>query len=165
MVYWGAYMVQKILILDNIRSVLNVGSLFRTANAIGIDKVYLCGITPGPLDRFGLPRKDFAKVSLGSEQTVSWERVESTLDLVEGLVEQGTRVVALEQDERAVDYKTLNLEGGERIALVLGPEVSGMSQDILDRVSVIIEIPMRGSKESLNVAVAGGIALYRIFDR
>lgn len=156
--------MQSTLILDNIRSVLNVGSMFRTANALGINKIYLCGITPGPLDRFNQPRKDFAKVALGAEKTISWERAESTFELVKKLRVEGVYVIAIEQDSRAVDYKTIDISSEKSIAILMGPEVEGVSKEVLNEVSVIVEIPMQGSKESLNVGVAFGVAGYRILN-
>ena len=156
--------MNTILILDNIRSVMNVGSLFRTANALGIQKIYLCGITPGPLDRFNRPRKDFAKVSLGADESIAWEHIESTLGLIQKLRTEGCYVVVVEQSENAVDYKSVDVVGKSSVAFVLGPEVEGMSPEVLKEVSVVAEIPMLGSKESLNVSVAGAVALYRILN-
>ena len=156
--------MKSILILDNIRSVMNVGSMFRTANALGMDKIYLCGITPGPLDRFSRPRKDFDKVALGAEKTIAWERADDTVALVRKLCSEGVHVVAIEQDSRAVDYKDVGIQGKEVVAILMGPEVLGVSKEVLDEVSMIAEIPMRGSKESLNVGVAFGITAYRILN-
>lgn len=156
--------MKSILILDNIRSVMNVGSMFRTANALGINKIYLCGITPGPLDRFNRPRKDFEKVALGADKAISWERIEDTVSLVKKLRSEGVYVVAIEQDPRAEDYKNIDTKGIDTVALLMGPEVEGVSKEVLNEVSVIAEIPMQGSKESLNVGVAFGVAGYRILN-
>ncbi len=150
------------LLLSDLRSVHNVGSIFRTANALGFDKIYLCGTTPTPLDNYGVPRKDFLKVSLGAEKTVSWEYVTDTRELVVLLRADGYYVIAIEQEEKSVDYKTVDVEGKEKIAFVLGTEVGGLSSDILDEVSIIAEIPMLGTKDSLNVTIAFGVAAYRI---
>ncbi len=152
----------KSLILSNLRSVHNVGSIFRTANALGFDKIYLCGTTPTPLDNYGVPRKDFLKVSLGAEKTIDWEYVTDTKELVKKLCADGYYVIAVEQNEKAIDYKKINIEGKEKVAFVLGAEVDGLSADIIEEVSVIAEIPMLGTKESLNVIVAFGVAAYRI---
>jgi tRNA G18 (ribose-2'-O)-methylase SpoU len=162
-----------IVLLDNIRSLHNVGSIFRTADAVGVEKLYLCGITPSPLDRLGVVRGDVAKVSLGAENTVPWESVASTSRLITSLKKQGYTIVALEQDVRAVPYyeyaktwiasSTRNDRGeGEfnKIALVLGAEVEGVSPAVLKKCDAIIDIPMSGKKESLNVSVAFGIAAY-----
>ncbi len=152
----------KSLILSDLRSVHNVGSIFRTANALGFDKIYLCGTTPTPLDNYGVPRKDFLKVSLGAEKTTRWEYVVDTKELVKKLRADGYYVIAIEQDEKAVDYKTVDIKGKEKAAFVLGAEVGGLPKDILDEVSVIAEIPMLGTKDSLNVTIAFGVAAYRI---
>ena len=153
---------QTILVLDNIRSVMNVGSMFRTANALGMSKIYLCGITPTPFDNYGRERKDFLKVSLGAEKTVPWEHVLDTALLVRKLRTEGSYVIALEQDARAVDYKKVDVADKESVAFVLGAEVEGVSKDVLDESSVIAEIPVLGTKESLNVTIAMGVATYRI---
>jgi 23S rRNA (guanosine2251-2'-O)-methyltransferase len=150
------------LILDNIRSVHNVGSIFRTADAAGVSHVYLIGITPTPLDRFGRVRKDIAKVALGAETTVPWSHLETIEPLIEKLKSEGVHIIALEQSENAIDYKLYGAKSP--VALIVGNEVGGISQDVLNRVDGIIEIPMRGEKESLNVAVATGIALFSLLD-
>ncbi len=152
----------KVAVLDNIRSVYNVGSIFRTANAVGIEKIILCGITPTPLDKKGLRRKDFAKVALGAEDTVAWEYIESTVQALERLESEGFYSVAIEQSETSVDYKSVEVEGKENIAFVIGSEVDGVLKEVLDRCNVIAEIPMKGTKESLNVTIAFGIAVYSI---
>ncbi len=150
------------LLLSNLRSVHNVGSIFRTANALCFDKIYLCGTTPTPLDNYGVQRKDFLKVSLGAEKTIDWEYVADTKELIKKLRVDGYYVIAIEQDEKAVDYKTVDIQGKEKVVFVLGTEVGGLSRDILDEVSVIAEIPMIGTKESLNVTIAFGVSAYRI---
>jgi tRNA G18 (ribose-2'-O)-methylase SpoU len=152
----------KIAVLDNLRSVYNVGSIFRTANAAGIEKIILCGTTPAPLDKKGMPRKDFAKVALGAEQTVAWEYVESTEEALNTLKENNYYIIAFEQDEKSIDYKEVNIVGKENTAFVIGPEVTGMTQEVLSLCDVIAEIPMLGTKESLNVTIAFGIGVYRI---
>lgn len=170
-----------ILILDNIRSAHNVGSIFRTADAAGVCKIYCIGTTPAPIDRFGRKRKDISKVSLGAEDTVPWEYVtggdvdgnRDDLKLASKLKSKGFSVVALEQDERSVDYRSLNDWLGNsqkgkldtevgKVALILGNEVHGVSKCLLDAADVIMEIPMEGEKESLNVSVAAGIALFAL---
>lgn len=152
----------KVAVLDNIRSVYNVGSIFRTANAVGIEKIILCGITPTPLDKKGLRRKDFAKVALGAEDTVAWEYVESTREALKGLHKEAFYTIAIEQSETSVDYKSVDVEGKENIVFVIGSEVDGVIKEVLDRCDVIAEIPMKGTKESLNVTIAFGIAVYSI---
>lgn len=152
----------KIAVLDNLRSVYNVGSIFRTANAVGIEKIYLCGTTPTPVDKKGERRKDFAKVALGAEDTVAWEYREDTLATLQEIHTQGSYIIALEQDKDSVDYKTITCGTNIDIVFVIGPEVTGMAQEVLDECDVIAEIPMLGTKESLNVTIAFGIGVYRI---
>lgn len=152
----------KVAILDNLRSVHNVGSIFRTANACGIDKVILCGTTPTPLDKWGDPRKDFAKVALGAEDAISWEYREDTNGVLQELKGNGYYIIAIEQDEKSVDYKSISLDSKKEVVFVVGPEVDGISKDTLLLCDVIAEIPMLGTKESLNVTIAFGVAVYRI---
>lgn len=152
----------KIAVLDNLRSVYNVGSIFRTANAVGIEKIYLCGTTPTPVDKKGERRKDFAKVALGAEDTVKWEYCEDTVKTLKELHKQGSYIIALEQDETSVDYKTVTYDTRKDVVFVIGPEVTGMSKEVLDECDIIAEIPMLGTKESLNVTIAFGIGVYRI---
>ncbi|NCO44009.1 RNA methyltransferase [Candidatus Berkelbacteria bacterium] len=153
-----------ILVLENIRSSHNVGSILRTADAVGASEVYLCGVTPAPIDRFGLPNTRLIKVSLGAETTVTWEHYISTKSAITLLAKQGFTLIALEQSDNAIEYTSQKLSrfSWEKSALILGEEVHGLTSDILSRVDMHIEIPMYGTKESLNVAVACGIALYRL---
>jgi tRNA G18 (ribose-2'-O)-methylase SpoU len=156
------------LLLDNIRSVHNVGSIFRTAETLGISKIYCAGTTPVPIDRFGRKRRDFAKVSLGAEDLVVWEYIgdERAVELVKKLKNQPTgersKIIALEQAKNSVDYKKIKVKG--ETLVILGNEVNGVSKDLLDLADVVAEIPMRGKKESLNVGVAAGVFLFRLFD-
>ena len=152
----------KIAILDNLRSVYNVGSIFRTANAVGIEKIYLCGTTPTPVDKKGERRKDFAKVALGAEDTVAWEYSESTFECVKKVQSEGFYTLALEQDKHSVDYKKVDVIGKENVAFIIGNEVDGITRDVIDTSDTTVEIPMLGTKESLNVTIAFGIAVYRI---
>ena len=154
---------KKVLILENIRSTLNVGAIFRTADAIGIDKIFLCGITPAPIDRFGRKRRDVAKSALGAEESVEWEHMLSAQVCVEALKKEGFEVVVLEQTKQSVDYKTVTPK--QKTAVILGNEVDGVSETLLALTDVAVEIPMMGIKESLNVSVSAGILLYRLFDR
>jgi tRNA G18 (ribose-2'-O)-methylase SpoU len=151
---------EVVVILDNIRSVFNVGSMFRTSDAVGVSKLYLCGTTPAPLDRFNRPRPDLAKVALGAEKNVPWEYVSDTKKIVKKLKKGGYFVVAIEQDKNSVDYKKISKKFP--LAVVMGNEVDGVDKKILKEVDEIAEIPMRGDKESLNVGVAYGIAIYNI---
>lgn len=148
-----------VLILNDIRSVENVGSIFRTADAAGVSKIYLSGYTPTPLDRFGRKRRDFAKVSLGAEETIPWKQAEDVLTTIQTLKKENFFIVAVEQDNRAISYTAVSKQ--EKIAFIFGNEVGGLSRDILKQCDVIAEIPMYGKKESLNVAVAAGVVLFQ----
>jgi tRNA G18 (ribose-2'-O)-methylase SpoU len=151
---------EVIIVLDNIRSVFNVGSIFRTADAAGVTKIYLTGTTPTPLDRFGRPRPDLAKTALGAEKNISWDYAKDSLSLIKKIKKQGYQIIALEQDENSVDYKKIKIT--ESFAFVLGNEVDGVDKRILKNSDIIAEIPMVGKKESLNVGVSFGIALFKI---
>ena len=147
------------MVLHNIRSAHNVGSIFRTAAAVGVAKIYLCGYTPTP------PNEKISKVALGAEKTVPWEQYKQTWRLLSSFAktsedEEKVQIVALEQDKRAIDYRKFKPEF--TMVLVLGNEVEGLSKEILKYADKIIAIPMYGQKESLNVSVAAGIALYEI---
>lgn len=156
-------MKTSFLILFNIRSAQNVGSLFRTADAAGISKIYLVGYTPDPVDRFLRPRNDVAKAALGAEKTIPWEHVSAISPLLKKLKKQGIQTIAIEQSKNSVDYKKIKPQFPA--AFILGNEVEGIKETVLKQVDVIAEIPMVGKKESLNVSVAGGIALFRILNR
>lgn len=143
------------LLLDNLRSVHNVGSIFRTADGAGVTKIYLTGTTPTPLDRFHNKRKDFAKVSLGAEDTMPWEYVENPLDVLK--IFKG-EIVSVEQDARSKDFKEWNYT--KPTIFVFGNEVTGVGKEILDMSDSIVEIMLKGKKESLNVAITVGIILF-----
>jgi 23S rRNA (guanosine2251-2'-O)-methyltransferase len=155
-----------VLILPDIRSAINVGSMFRTADGAGVSKVYLTGYTPRPTDKFDRIQKDIAKSALGAENIVPWEYKKSLLLLIANLKKQGFNIIALEQDPRAIDYRTvcsvLKKQQAQNIAMIVGPEVTGLARTVLAKCDIIIEIPMHGQKESLNVSVAAGIALFEI---
>ena len=155
---------ENILILHNIRSVENVGAMFRTADAAGIDKIYLTGYTPAPLDRFGRKRKDLTKSALGAEKFVDWGHKKNIFPLLAKLKSEKYFIIAIEQDKKSVDYKTLRLRSGQGNVFIVGPEVNGISKNILKKCDVIAEIPMHGKKESLNVSVALGVALFRMLN-
>jgi len=175
------------VVIHNVRSVHNVGSIFRTADAAGAEKIYLCGITPAPYDRLGNLRKDFAKVALGAEKYVSWESVKSTARVINTLKKDGWKIFAVEQSKNSIPYFKLKVSarGGSvvdgkskksKITLILGDEVRGLPPRVLKLADKILEIPMRGAmvrdarhpknlghgKESLNVAVAFGIVVFEL---
>ncbi len=149
-----------VLILPDIRSAINVGAIFRTCDAMGIDKIYLVGTTPSPSDRFGRIQKDIAKSALGAETWVPWEYKKTLLPLIKELKKNSFQIIAIEQDERAVDYKKVKVKS--KVAFIVGLEVGGLDVKILKECDVIAEIPMKGKKESLNVSVATGVALSRM---
>lgn len=166
-----------IVILHNIRSLYNVGSIFRTADAAGVEKIYLCGITPAPVDVFNKPRPQLTKVSLGAERYVKWDAsarsARATLKLLESLKKQGYKILAIEQSKKSVPYYNYKIKGKggvminhntSKIALVLGNEIKGLPASILNRADKILEIPMKGRKESLNVGVAFGIVVFHLIN-
>ena len=153
---------ENVLILHDIRSIENVGAIFRTADAAGINKIYLTGYTPTPIDRFGKKRKDLVKSALGAEEFVFWEGKKRLINLIISLKKKGFSIIAIEQDKKSIDYKKIKL--GQKNAFIIGTEVSGIPKSILEKCNLIAEIPMLGKKESLNVSVATGVALFRILN-
>jgi 23S rRNA (guanosine2251-2'-O)-methyltransferase len=152
----------KALLLHDIRSVHNVGSIFRTADGFGVDVIYISGHTPTPIDRFGRARPDLAKVALGAEISVTWKSVEDPVDFLRKMKKNGAQVIALEQDAKSIDIWDIQKSETPAI-LVLGNEVDGVSPQLLKLADMIVEIPMVGEKESFNVSVAAGIAMFRLF--
>lgn len=171
----------KIVILDNVRSSLNVGSIFRTSSGIGIDKIYLCGITPTPFENAEkykgqkIKRKDFIKTSLGAEDEISWGYKENIFELIDELkikYKNNLEIMALEQNEKSIDYKEYEKRNEEKLkdnnnnfVIMVGSETDGIKESLLEKVDTILEIPMLGLKESLNVTIAFAILSYRLFDR
>lgn len=153
-----------IAILHNIRSLHNVGSIFRTVDGAGVEKLYLTGITPTPIDEFGRSRPQLTKVSLGAEKFVPWDNSacspRAVGKLFEKLQKEKYKIFALEISSKSIPYNSKFVIRNSKIALVVGNEVRGLPQSILKRCDKILEIPMRGKKESLNVAVAFGIVVY-----
>lgn len=157
--------MKKILVLENIRSVHNVGAIFRTADAIGIDEIILVGYTPAPIDRFGRDREDLHKSALGAEKNISWKQVGDgdLIDELRKMKAAGYKIVSLEQAKDSVDYKKAEIDFD--VVIVVGNEVTGVSSEVLKISDIIAEIPMAGEKESLNVSVATGVLLFRLFDK
>lgn len=149
-----------VLILENLRSVENTGSIFRTAEGLGVAKIILVGTTPAPIDRFGRKRPDFAKISLGSEEMVEWEYIKEITPSLKELRSQNFKIIALEQTAGSKNLK--QFEAPEQFALIVGNEVEGVSPEALKMSDSVVEIPMRGKKESFNVSVSTGIALYTL---
>lgn len=152
-------------VFHEIRSLHNVGSMFRTADAAGLTKIYLSGITPGPVDAFGRPEIKFTKVSLGAENYLAWGKVSSTVALLAKLKKSGHVIVAVEQSPNSIPYHQVKFTKKQlaKVVLVVGHEVNGLSEEILQLADYILEIPMLGQKESLNVSVAFGIVSFHLF--
>lgn len=146
-----------VVVLDNVRSMQNVGSFFRTGDAFAVEKIILCGITATP------PARDIHKTALGAEMTVRWEYAEQTTEAVMRLKEEGYRVLAVEQVEGAVMLNDFRTDEGAKYALVFGNEVAGVEQQVVDLADGAIEIPQVGTKHSLNVSVSGGVVLWNFF--
>lgn len=150
----------NVLILPDIRSAINIGAMFRTADAVGISKIYLTGFSPRPTDKFGRTQKDIAKSALGAEKWIAWEYKKNLIPLINFLKKNGYMVIAIEQDKRAIDYRKIKII--KKVAIIMGSEVTGLNQNVLNKCDFIAEIPMHGQKESLNVSVACGVALFTI---
>ena len=147
-----------VVICDGLRSLHNVGSVFRTADGVGVDKIYLCGITGKP-DTEKAERK-ISKVALGAQKYIQWEYVKQSWRLVEKLKKEGYQIVSLEQTSKSINYTEFKPKFP--LALIIGNEGKGVKKSLLSRSDKIIDIPMRGQKESLNVSVAFGIVAYWI---
>lgn len=147
-----------VIVLDNIRSLHNVGSVFRTADAFRLQGVWLCGITACP------PAAEIHKTALGAEDSVSWEYFEDTLDAVKHLQREGYEVLAVEQVEGSLKLNTFRIDPAKRYALILGNEVKGVRQDVVDAADAALEIPQYGTKHSMNVSVTAGIVMWE-FER
>ena len=150
--------MSQFVVLHNIRSAHNVGSIFRTADGAGIVKLFLCGYTPTPVDRFGRPNEEIAKTSLGATESVPWEYCAETKLCLERLRREGVAIVAVEQHARALPY-TEAVYGGD-VAYIFGNEIEGVPNDICEEADSVVHIPMHGMKESLNVSVSAGIILF-----
>jgi 23S rRNA (guanosine2251-2'-O)-methyltransferase len=144
------------IVLDNIRSLNNIGSVFRTADAFLMEQIYLCGITAIP------PHRDIQKTALGATETVNWNHFNSTLEAIEQLKQQGYKIAAVEQTENSTSLNNFKVNRNEKWALVFGNEVSGVDQDVINHCDVVIEIPQFGSKHSLNISVSAGILLWEM---
>ncbi|MBE7692095.1 RNA methyltransferase [Tenacibaculum finnmarkense] len=148
-----------IVILDNIRSLNNVGSVFRTSDAFLIEKIYLCGITATP------PNKEIHKTALGATESVAWEHVENTIDLVEKLKKDNIKILAIEQAENSTMLNEFTPEPNQKYAVVMGNEVKGVQQEVVSASDFCIEIPQLGTKHSLNISVTTGIVIWDLFKK
>lgn len=148
-----------VVILDNVRSLNNIGSIFRTADAFLIEKIYLCGITARP------PHKDIQKTALGATDTVAWEYREDAVSLVEELKTERLKVFSVEQAENATFLDSFQPEAHLKYALVFGNEVKGVQQEVVSASDGVLEIPQLGSKHSLNISVSAGVVLWDVFSK
>lgn len=151
--------IPLIVILDNIRSLNNIGSVFRTSDAFVVEKIYLCGITATP------PNKDIHKTALGATESVEWEYVEDTLTLVKTLQKQGVIVASIEQADDATLLQDFEISKEKRYAIVMGNEVKGVQQEVVSASDICIEIPQFGTKHSLNISVTTGIVLWSFLQK
>lgn len=151
------------VLLHNIRSTHNVGSIFRTAEGAGAEKMYLSGYTPAPLDRFGRVQKDIAKTALGAEKMLPWEYASSPSAIIAKLKKEGWDIVGVEQDKKAIDYRKSRLS--RPTLFIFGNEVRGIPPSLRAKCDTLIEIPIHGKKESLNVSVAAGVILFALLEK
>jgi 23S rRNA (guanosine2251-2'-O)-methyltransferase len=145
-----------IIVLDNVRSQSNVGSIFRTADAFLTEAIYLCGITSRP------PHREIQKTALGATESVTWKYFSETSDALAELKENGYRLIAVEQAEGSIALQDLHIESGQKYALVFGHEVNGVGHDILNSCDLCVEIPQFGTKHSFNIAISVGIVLWEV---
>lgn len=146
-----------VLVLDNVRSLYNIGSVFRTADAFLVESIYLCGITARP------PHREIRKTALGATHSVSWHYMEHSITAIQTLQAQGYTIVAIEQAENSIELQDFDVEKGKKYALVFGHEVNGVAQEIMEMVDACIEIPQFGTKHSLNISVSVGVVVWDLF--
>lgn len=148
-----------IVVLDNIRSLNNIGSVFRTSDAFLIEKIYICGISATP------PNKEIHKTALGATESVDWEYAEHTIDVVHKLQKEQVKVLAIEQAENSTKLNTFYPEENQKYAIVMGNEVKGVQQEVVNASDLCIEIPQLGTKHSLNISVTTGVVLWDLFQK
>ena len=146
-----------IVVLDNLRSLNNIGSVFRTCDAFLINKIYLCGITATP------PHRDIHKTALGATETIDWQYYPSTVEAINELKTQGYNIISIEQTEESQNLNKFNIQRNKKYALIFGNEVKGVAQEIIDLSDSCIEIPQFGTKHSFNISVSTGIVLWDLF--
>jgi len=148
-----------IVVLDNIRSLNNIGSVFRTSDAFAIEKIYLCGIAATP------PNKEIHKTALGATESVAWEYVEDTLSLIKKLKQEGIYTCAIEQAKESIMLQDFNVSPQKKYAIVMGNEVKGVQQEVINNCDVCLEIPQFGTKHSLNISVTTGVVLWDLLKK
>ena len=145
------------VVLDNVRSEMNVGSVFRTADAFLIERICLCGITPQP------PKPEIHKTALGAEESVNWQYYSTTLSAVEELKKEGYVICSIEQVHDSVSLKDFDVNAYNKLAIVLGNEVKGVSQEVVDASNLCVEIPQEGTKHSLNISCCAAIVMWHVY--
>lgn len=148
-----------IIVLDDIRSLHNIGSFFRTCDAFLIEKIYLCGITATP------PHKEIHKTALGATETVEWEYYKDIMNVIDRLKSENVKIISLEQVEGSLMLNDFEVNTGTKYALIFGNEVKGVQQQVVDSSDAVVEIPQLGTKHSLNVSVSGGIVIWDVFQK
>jgi 23S rRNA (guanosine2251-2'-O)-methyltransferase len=148
-----------IVVLDNVRSLNNIGSIFRTADAFLVESIYLCGITGTP------PHREIQKTALGATESVVWKYFENTQDAIINLKSEGYKIISIEQAEKSISLKDFQLKEDEKYAFVFGNEVKGVGQDIVNISDACVEIPQLGTKHSFNISVSAGIVLWDLFNK
>jgi 23S rRNA (guanosine2251-2'-O)-methyltransferase len=148
-----------VVVLDNVRSMHNVGSVFRTSDGFAVEHIYLCGITAQP------PHREIEKTALGATQSINWTYFNNVMDAVTDLRNRGYRIIAIEQAENSIMLQNFPVAEGEKYALIFGNEVNGVSQDVMDSIDACIEIPQFGTKHSFNIVVSAGIVLWDFFSK
>lgn len=143
-----------VIVLDEVRSMNNVGSVFRTSDGFLIESIYLCGLTPQP------PHRDIQKTALGATETVTWKHTENTLDAINELKQQGFIIIAIEQVHNSISLHNFEFDKTKKYALIFGHEVNGVQQEVIEQCHCTIEIPQLGSKHSLNISVSAGIVIW-----
>jgi 23S rRNA (guanosine2251-2'-O)-methyltransferase len=147
-----------VIVLDNVRSMNNVGSVFRTADGFALEAIYLCGFTPQP------PHRDIQKTALGATETVQWHHVQNTLDAVHNLRNNGYTIIAIEQVHNSISLEKFKIDATKKYALILGNEVEGVDADVIKACDAVIEIPQVGTKHSFNISVSMGIVSWHFYN-
>ncbi|MDR3272021.1 MAG: RNA methyltransferase [Flavobacteriaceae bacterium] len=155
----GSMKIPVVVLLDNVRSMHNVGSVFRTSDAFSIQKIYLCGITPRP------PHREIQKTALGATESVNWEYAPSIFETIDKLKEENYVIIGIEQVTNSVMLENYQVFPEQKYALIFGNEVEGISEEILSKIDVFVEIPQSGTKHSLNISVCAGIVLWEWFSK
>jgi len=148
-----------VIVLDNIRSMSNIGSIFRTSDAFKIENIYLCGITSQP------PHREIRKTALGATESVPWKYFKNTMDAIQELKKRDYSIISVEQVENSTMLQNFNTEKNQKIALVMGNEVNGVEQSIIDISDDCVEIPQYGTKHSLNVSISAGLVIWHLFQK